>query len=779
MTPFKDQRIPQYGFTSADPTSSIPADALILGSYNLMYRGQNELETVGGFKRTLYGSVPNPGGDLSMLVGKGWAVIGDALGEGAGNITEFIGRSLWFTGVGDIIAYNPGITATPQALGNSPVQNFIPQVCVLNQTKTGYTAPFQMGLLKQITAPVMLVSATGVNNKLNGTYSMVVTWLRDATGAESLPSPASNIAQYSNQTALVNFPVPTNPVNPRDRWRVYGTPSGFGAIGGYFFLQEIFERRLSSETGTGYAVESGTGFNVFRRNPTVTGYFSSEQIGKRLVIYNNVGAVLHVATVASVTINTFTVKGVTYGDKITFAPAYSGALTNVSDAWSIDSVINDANGRQILLEWFDNELGASQPPTDFFPPATTASFIAALGNVMILIGTEDGLGVAVSVPNFPEAFPPDFRMNLSEPPVGVLSRPQDGFLYVVGENSVTELRRTSSDSSPVAPRVVADQVGAANQRAACMAGNSIYLFTKSKVSARILPDGSVDTTFGSRVEAIMKTWDETKVSISFDERKSYVAYIHGTTMLLYYPAFDYWATPVDLTKIEQAGKVTGDIISAFTRGGVIHASIFTPTRSVNPVSASPGAVVFGPVAGFNQTDVNASITIAGAGPAAGVYVGQILTVNVGGDVITVTPNISTAVVNVFSTVGGFALTTFDRDTSNIDLTFKADWAARFAFGDYGVGIMPKTVTKAVAGLKSEAGSKALKFYRNFKTDAQMGVTRNFTTLSGNHIDNIIDCNDGEGQLIAAELSALAEARAKIYFLELSGYASGIETNYGL
>jgi hypothetical protein len=778
MQTFKDQRIPKYGFTSADPTSDIPADALITGSYNLMYRGQNELETVGGFKRTSYGGVPNPGGDISMLVGKGWAVIGDTLGEGAGSITEFIGRSLWFTGVGDIIVYNPGITATPQALGNSPSQNFIPQVAVLNQTKTGYTAPFQMGLLKQNTAPVMLVAATGINNKLNGTYSMVMTWLRDATGAESLPSPSSNIAQFSNQTALVTFPTPTNPVNPRDRWRVYGTPSGFGAIGGYFFFQEVPERRVSSESGNGYAVESGTGFNVFRRNPTVTGYFSTEQIGKRLVFYNNVGAVLHTATVASVTTNTFTVKGVTYGDKITFAPAYSGALTNVGDAWSIDAVITDANGRQMFMEWFDNELGAQQPPTDFFPPATTASFIAALGNVIILIGTEDGLGVAVSVPNFPEAFPPDFRMNLSEPPVGVLSRPQDGFLYVVGENSVTELRRTSSDTSPVAPRVVADQVGAANQRAACMAGNAIYLFTKSKVPARILPDGSVDTNFGTRVEAIMKTWNETKVSVSSDERKGYVTYMHGTTMLLYYPAFDYWAPPVDLAKIEQAGKVTGDIISAFTLSGVIHASIFTPTRAAI-VSASPGSVVFSDPLAFSAADVNATITIPGAGPAAGVYVGQILTVNGGGDVITVTPDITTAVVSVSATVGGFALTTFDRDTSNIDLTFKSDWAARFAFGDYGAGLMPKTVTKAIVGLKSEAGSKSLKFYRNFKTDAQMGATRNFTTLAGNHIDNIIDCNDGEGQLIAVELSALAEARAKIYFLELQGFASGIETNYGL
>jgi len=777
MMTFDVIRIPRQGFTSADPTSDVPAEALILGSKNLMYRGHSELESIGGFKRTLYGGVGNVGGDVSMIVGKGWAAIGDTVDEGAGNIVEGVGRSVWFTGVGDITLFAPGITAAPQALGNNPLQNNIPQVCVLNEARNGYTTPFQVGLLKQLEAPVLLVASTGILNKLNGSYSVQLTWFRDATGAESLPSPPSNVTQFNNQTGIIQFPLPTNSVNPRDRWRVFGTAAGFGTVGGYFFHSEVPERRVSTESGAGYAVEDagGSNFNIFRRNPTVTGFFSTEEVGKRLIFRNNVGTILHTATVTSVTTNLFTVKGVTYGDKITFSPAYSGTLTNTDHAWSIDSFITAL--RQINIEWFDNELGAEQPPTDFFPPATTASFIAGLGSHMVLIGTNDGNGIAVSVSNFPEAYPPQFRSNLSEPPVGVLSRPQDGFLYVLGENSVTVLSRTNSDVNPILPDVISDQVGAANQRAACMAGNAIYLFTKSRTPAKIEPNGLIDLTFGNRVEAIMKTWDETKVSVQFDERKGYVAYIYDTTMLLYYPGYDVWSTPIDISDIEDSGKVQGSIKSAFTLKGIIHVSAFVSTRN-ETVSGSPGITVTGDSGHFTSADINRTIKIPGAGPAGASYTGIILTVNGGGDVITVSPATSTAFVSVTAVVGGFGMYTFDRDTSNVDLEFDSNWKARFSFSDYDLKLAPKTVTKAVVGMKSEAVTHTLRFYRNFKTDAQMGVDRTFVSLAGNHINNIVDCNEGEGELISAELSGF-ESRAKIFFIQLMGIGSGIQTNYGL
>lgn len=778
---FKDVHIPKLGFTSADPTTSIPKDSLITGSQNLMYRGVDELETVGGFRRVTYGGIGNRGGDISQIVGSGWAAIGDTLDEGAGNIVEFVGRSLWFTGVGDITVFMPGITAAPQALGNSPSQNFIPQVVALNDAKNGYTVPFQVGLLDQLTAPTLIVSPTPLLSKLNGTYSVQLTWFRDATGGESLPSPPSNVVQFSNQTGILKFPLSTNAPNPRDRWRVFCTASGFGAIGGYFFLREVPERRVNLEDGNGYAVEnSGGGFNVFRRNPTVTGFFSSEQIGKRLVILNSVSSVLHVATITAVTTNTFAVKGVTYGDKVIFTPAYSGALTNTTDIWSLDSVITDPFGRELQLEWFDNELIPVSPPIDAFPPSTTATFIGALSNVMILIGTEEGNGIAVSSPNFPEAYPPDFRQNLPETPVGVLSRPQDRFLYVLCQNSIHELAWTGAVSgSPIAPRAVSNQIGAAHQRCACFAGNDIYLFTSTKKPARILFNGIIDVNFGDRVKAITETWIARKTSVSFDEGKNYVCYTNGTTMLLYYPGYDYWAPPTFLSEIENNGRPKGDIVSAFTLGGIIHTSVFTPSRT-ETVSASPGITVTTGAGELTASDVNVTISIPGAGVAGATYLGQIQTVDGGGGSFTVLPAISTSVSSVTATLGGFGLSTFDRDTDNVDLAFISIWKARFAFSDYGQELLPKTLTRSVVGMKSSDTTHTLRFFRNYKLSAQMGTDKTFTALSptGDHINNIVDLNHGEGQIISTELSGNS-SRAKIYFVQVEGTTSGIRANFGV
>jgi hypothetical protein len=754
---------------------------MITGSQNLMFRGVNELEVVGGFERTNYGGGnPNAGGDISQLVGKGYAIIGDQLNEGAGNITEFVGRSLWFTGVGDITVYMPGITAAPQALGNSPLQNNIPQVVVLNQTKNGYTSPFQVGLLDQLTAPTLLVATTPVLSKLNGTYSVQLTWFRDGTGGESLPSPPSNVVQFSNQTGLLNFPPPTNSANPRDRWRVFVTPSGFGAIGGYFFLTEVPERRVLTETGAGYAVESVVGFNAFRLNPNPTGFFSSEQIGKRLIFRDVSNVILHTATVTSVITNTFTIKGVTYGDRITFSPAYSGALSNTTHNWSIDSTVDGTNLRQINIEWFDNELIAVSPPIDAFPPATTASFIAALSNVMILIGTEEGLGIAVSVPNFPEAYPPDFRQNLSETPVGVLSRPQDGFLYVLCENSVHELRWTGAvTGSPISVRPVSNQVGAASQRAACQAGDDIYLFTKSKIPARILANGIIDISFGDRVEALMKTWDSSKVSLTFDEKKGYIAYCHNMTMLLYYPARDAWSAPIDITSIEAAGRPTGgSISSAFTLGGLPHISFYEIRVIANLQTTATSATVTNAQPVFDPTDVGRFIRIPTAGPAGAEVFAKIITFNTQFSVVTDT--VMTNSVTVSATIEGFSLFTFDRNMSNVDLTYVADWKARFAFTDYGKEIEAKTLTKAVIGMKSSNTVHTMRFFRNYKLSAQMGADKTFTALAptGDHINNIVDLNHGEGQLISTELSG-SSSRAKIYFIQVEGFTSGIRANFGV
>lgn len=777
---FNELRVPEFGYTSADPKLELPKNALITGSVNVMFGGEKELESARGWTRTSYGGVTNRGGDISMILGKGWATIGNELGEGSGNIIEFVGRSLWYTGTGDITVWMPGITATPQALGNSPSQNNIPQISVLNPTHTGYDPPVQVGLLAQTEAPILLVPSVpspGFQGKMTGTFAVELTWLRSSTGGESLPSDPSNVVSVANQTVVVKFPTPSNAVLPRDKWRVYGTPAGFGATGPFLFFMEVYERRISSETGTGYIVTdtvTPTTFNVFKRNPLVVGWFSTEQIGKRLVIYDGGGIPLHVANITGVIDTTTTIKGVTYGSAVTFSPAYSGGLTNTTHAWGIDTGdVGDGGGRELEMEWSDNELLPIQPPTDFFPPGTTASFVAALSNIVCLIGTDDGVGIAVSVPNFPEAFPPDFRLNLPEVPNGVLARPKDGYFIVTCENSIHEVRWTGAvDGPPVALRQVTDLVGAAGQRASCQAGNDLYLFTKGKKPARILADGRIDTTFGDRVQADFESWDSSKVFVVFDEKKSYIAYGYFDKMLLYYPNYDTWAAPIDKSSFEATATFGGFMYSAFTLSGIIHTSVFD-SRLLTNISIGLGSNnPTGTLSLFAPEDVGKVISIPTAGSGGSALVAVITTFINSNSILISTTAVNPA-TSVTATISGFDMYTFDRDQNGTLLTGKSTWIARYAFSDYGVGLNPKTVTRARVGIKSHIGfTYQLSFRADYDLSTSLGPTRTFVASAGNFLSAVVDCNNGEAELLSVQLRGVG-AGDKLFFIEVTGDDSAI------
>lgn len=789
---FEVVRVPREGATTSDPQSFLSENMLIAGSKNLMYRGNMELESVGGWKLANYGGLSsNRGGDVSWLVGAGWATIGDELNEGSGNIIEFVGRSLWFVGTGDITVWQPGITATPQALGNSALQNNIPQIAVQNESKNGYKTPVQVGLLQELNIPVIRSRAlpgSGFAGLMNGTYAIQYTFIRESTGAESLPTEPSNVLSLTNQSLIIKFfgSTPTNAFLPRDKLRIYGTAAGFGGTGPFLFVQDVPVRRIVLESGIGYAIENpGSGNNVFRRNPTVTGYFSSEEIGKTLVIRDNTppaGVTLHIARVTGVNTNTFIVNGVTYGDKINFTPNYSSTTSNTDAFWFLTTnsagLESDAIGdNEFEIEYTDNQLAAIQPPTDFFPPATTAQFIVGLVNVMVLVGTEDGLGVAVSVPNFPEAFPPDFRMQLPEKPVGVLARPLEGFFYIVCANSVHEVRWTGAvDGPPVTLRTVAEQIGAGNQKAMAHVGNDIYMYTMSHKAARILASGSIDMSFADRVETELLTWNSGDVSVSYDERKNFVMYSYAGRVLLYYPAYDIWTPIINFVDQESAGKPDGNVESLFTLNGLIHQShyfIYNPTVSINNGSnlantAAPfwdhrhiGRVIFIPGAASGPSTLKARINSLNSNTQA---------------VLSTTANIT--VSSVVSDVVGFDMWTFDRDITDIELQFSTNWAARFSYNDYGVGLNPKTVTRAKVGLKGTAGTYNLKFYRNYDSVNQLGPTRSFTITSGNHIGSVVDCNNGEGELMSVQLDG-AGVRNKLFFIRLLGDESNIDTNFGV
>lgn len=789
MALWSETRVPSFGFIAADPNARLDPNVMIRGSFNLFFRGEAELETVAGFKLTAYGGgAPNNGGDVSQLLGDGWATIGDDLGEGSGNILTFIGKTLWFTGSGEITVWQPGVTATPVGLGNQASNNFLAQVCPLNNTKNGYLSPFLVGLEPQALPAVLTAGAAGV---MNGKHSVQLTWVRDATRAESNPSTPALSVTLTNQKLIIQFPASTNPVFDRDRWRVYATEGGFGDTGPFLLFTEVPERRVSDESGAGYAVEDigGGVFTRFRRNLVVTGYFTSEMVGKRLRFFDATPTLLHTATITSVTVNTFVVNGVTYGDAVIFTPAHSGTLTNTTHNWNIDAFVSPAT-RAIEFEYLKNDLLAIQPPTDFFPPATKAKFIGALGNVIVLVGTEDGNGIAVSVPNFPEAFPPKFRFNLPEPPVGVLSRPQDGFFYVLCENSIHEMRYagfttdevvSSATDAPLVLREVSDLIGVSNQRAACQFGKSIYFFTKSKSPARILPNGVVDNKFGDRVQLDMRTWDAKKVVVTYDEQTNYVMYSHLHQMFMYYPSFDFW-TPPTITDELSVDSPEGDFVSGFTMGGLIHASFFDVEIN-NTVDTTVSSTTI--TGAFSQKNTGKKISILGAGPSGGTLNATIISVAINLLSAVISVAASTAVTNASATISGFSMYSWDRDINNVDIDQGTHFRVQFAFSDYGMGTRPKTVYRARVGAKLQVGTiHHFDFYRDYNSITTMGAQRDFTAIGAmggveeNHIQPIVDCNNGEAQVLSVRFDGTGN-RAKIHYIEVSGEASGIDANYNI
>lgn len=783
---FTGLRIPDKGFTSTSPKLTLDPNMLITGSKNLIYGDDGELQSNGGWKLTNYGGLSsNRGGDLSFLVGKGWAVVGNQLNEGSGNIVEFIGRSLWFTGTGEITVFQPGITSTPQALGNSALQNNIPQVAVLNTGKTGYQPPLQIGLLEELGSPSLVARTTigsGFQGIMNGTYSVMLTFIRDATGGESLPTPPSNSIVAAAQTLLLIPPTSsTNTPQPRDRWRVYATGSQFGQTGPYLFFTEIPYRRLNVQLdGTGFQIQDsgGSNFNLFSANSVTPGggFFSSEDIGKRIV--SGGASCLNTGTrvVTGVTTNTFVVKGVTYGDKLLFSPPCGGTGTFNADGWTVDPYI-DGFEQAIEIEWQDTDLSAIQPPTDFFPPATTAQFIVALVNVMVLIGTEDGLGVASSVPNFPEAYPPNFRLQLPEPPVGVLSRPDDGFFYIVCLNSIHEVRWTGAvDGAPVTIRTVANQVGAIQQTAMCQAGADIYLFDKSHKPVRILSSGVIDQSFGDRVSKETKSWTAGKISISYDTRRNAILYAYQDRELLYYPVFDVWTAPQFFADTETNGRPDGTVNSLFTKDGIIHESHYTTETPSVSISATTNTVTTASFT-FTHRHLGKVISIPGAGAGPSTLVATIT--NIGSPTSVSIDQVATNTVGpVTAGLVGFDMWTFDRDLDDGELQFSTSWIARFSFSDYDVGKRPKTVTKVKVGADTTAGTYDLKFFRNYNTSVQVGDNRSFTGASGDHVQPVIDCNNGESELLSSQISGTG-VRDKLYFMEVIGDASGINTNFGV
>jgi hypothetical protein len=161
-----------------------------------------------------------------------------------GSIFEYIGKSLWFIGNGQLL-FNGSALASINA---STTLQFLlynsPTASPVYDTGTVYTA----GLARP-SDPTIAVGS-GSTKLMTGTFSVRITAIRSLTGAESNASNQSNVITCAGNKVSVTFPAAVG--NGHDLWGVYVTAANFGTKGPHFSLPTT----LTGESPAGFVKES-------------------------------------------------------------------------------------------------------------------------------------------------------------------------------------------------------------------------------------------------------------------------------------------------------------------------------------------------------------------------------------------------------------------------------------------------------------------------------------------------------------------------------------------
>lgn len=208
--------------------------------------------------------------------------------------------------------------------------------------------------------------------------------------------------------------------------------------------------------------------------------------------------------------------------------------------------------RVVEVEFLDNDLLPLDPFEDYYP-AESSRFIVKMANSMCLIGTgDDGTGVDVSFPNNYEAFTPEWRDWLSEPPVSVATEAELGYFWICTANNVYVAQWTgvTEESAPVLIEKRSTKIGAIGENASVCVGGMLYLLSPGKTPVRMSPDGQADIFYGARVQEFFRStiagqpafddtttmaWDSVNNSIVFTCRDVSIAFQIDTQL---------WSAPI-------------------------------------------------------------------------------------------------------------------------------------------------------------------------------------------------------------------------------------------
>jgi len=211
----------EHEFTSG---LQVPFNPLA-GGKGLADGSRNLLRLPGGFQvwKGLSSFGANTGSRLMRNVGGTWGGLKDIGSlQAKGSLFQDIGRSLWFIGAGQVSIEGAdlvGITASTSLKVSLSVNGAY-------SAATTYVAGLPQPSAPDIGIPASI--GTGLTGNIKGPVSTKIARLRLSTGARSVSSPTSAVADPQNQTVRVTFPLPST---GQDYWAVFFTQSGFGGVG--------------------------------------------------------------------------------------------------------------------------------------------------------------------------------------------------------------------------------------------------------------------------------------------------------------------------------------------------------------------------------------------------------------------------------------------------------------------------------------------------------------------------------------------------------------------
>lgn len=549
------------GYRSSSSPLGVPPGYCTTGSKNGIFSGNGKHQAYKG--PTIINSVASGRIMFPSVIG-GYVSLGDATNAGNGSIIGLISKAMAYIGGGPL--YIDGVTRSVNA--STALQILLYRAGSFVGANTG---PYLAGLEPPV-AP-QLTESPIASALMSGTYSVVVWLIRSATGGRSRRSPASNVMVIDGNKARIEFP-PLTPSRGEDRWGIGSTQPGFGFSGPYYELQEIAESTIA-RTNLTAAMTNGSP-NLAVTGPA--GYFTADDVGKIVLVVGAAGP------------GTFLRSAI-----LTFTDDLHVVLT--------DNATATVAGAQMLFRSYDFEWASGDlvgkdlaPILDYPPPP--AVYACAIEDALAVIGcygdstsgvtaTTPGTAINVSLPLFPESFPPDNLLFLPEPPVGVLSRASDNFAFIGCKNSMHALTYTGG-SPPMSLQSVWANVGVAAQHNMCIAeGGRLYVFTNGKRGpARIAVDNEPDFQFAADVVDDMSGWTPSNVVVGWDNDHQLVCFMHGKTIIAFNSQAEVWCAPLDLTSL-----VTGNICACVTvNGAMLIATNDGTTMRLYNFNAGTGAI---------------------------------------------------------------------------------------------------------------------------------------------------------------------------------------------